>query len=41
MKKNYIQPRLDIALMTPHAALLGTSAVQQTKTDYGKEGIQL
>ena len=39
-KKNYIQPRLDIAVITPHAALMGTSAVQQVNQQNG-EDIQL
>lgn len=35
-KKNYIQPRLDVAVMTPHAALMGTSPIQQVNQQNGQ-----
>lgn len=34
-KKNYIQPRLDIAVTAPYATLMGTSPIRQVKPDYG------
>ena len=39
-KKNYTQPRLDISVMTPYAALIGISPVQQVNQQNG-ENIQL